>query len=1384
MPDTLIVGVGGAGIHACRRLAERLAESAVPGSAAPPSVQFLLLDTDRAEAAGTGDVVTLTTTAAVLDAAYRAPERFHAEWLAPEVLRSGGSLERGAAGSRMLGRFLLLLPENVGPVRERLRAWLSAASGPEPARVWIVSSAAGGTGSGQLVDLGYLVQDVAASLERAVDARAVLFVPPPAETTFAANAYATLAELHYFSDPRTLYHAHFGGVEFQTRRAPFHRVGLLTSLTVEGETVPLAELQERASVYLYTACAGDRGSWDAERAEREAAVSRLDLDENPQAFATFGAEWVEYPEERLVRAVYRNLLRRSLGYWLHGDRPAHATELPTNVPLHDGELMARLLMDAVPLGDGTGTSGELFRPVAARLPWIHKAPPSQWAVMDQELEALVAGAAGSPPALGKPGRGPLADRARSMRDQHAAELATQAGEWLSRENQSLDRVARALNEAALELEAISDPVVKWEAALEAARTAKANLLWTVAAARRDPFLFLGRAAALRKLAGEYERLAGRYAVFSLQARTIPFIHEVRGHIAQPLRAWAKRTGEIRGILADLAAAWADEESALLERLRRNQEEGRLALGKIRLPGKETPYVANSGWSLPYAGPADETAAIEALRDGWIERLVRAGDGLLAGPGRSALDGGPDGPRRVAADVDRSLRERIEERLRGWLSATAFQRLAEGYGEAVELEFHLRRLVHGAADLPALDPPHTRPGGFPSEYELVFFGEQKETEFPPVLRMVVDVANRDRPTRLVTARSANYLTAISEHAGFSLARCPAFLNLEERYGELALPAHAGPFSRADVPWTSATLLTRGRYRDASNVLLLALALGILRPNPAGEYPIPASILGEAGRFPLPGEFDRAARQVAGDLRLLEALSLGVDRSVQAKGVEWCALQLDRAVRGLAPLRVGFPGADDWERSRALHLAALRAAGRYEDLIQEYSRTEAARDAEWLRAEAGYACPACAHPLGGDPESLPGACPACREPLLPQKLHTLSADDFRRIPNPYGVGTPLETGASVFVGREDIIQQVRERLIRPAQRTILILIGERRCGKTSALRQLQYRLEGDLTPIFVDMQGLTATDLPGFLWWLAWRMKEALDERGISVDLPSYAEFTSGPPDYQFETRIMPEIQKKLSGGRILLMLDEFEVLAQRVMNGTFDSRAFDYLRHLMQHGAGIEFLFAGTHILRQFAANYVTFLFNIGLFLDVAFLAPEDALRLIREPVASAGVTYTPEAESALMELAGSHAYFTQLFCFQLVERCNRLRKREVDGEDVEAESGPVIAAAGAHLDHVWGQLTDADRLLISFFVEFCPRGERRPERELLEAATREDPSLRPYLFRTSVEKLITVGLLRPTEVPGAASDARTLSLTAEVYRQWLTSAHSYQRLREEGLAWG
>src|SRR5687767_9573813 len=102
MPATLVIGIGGVGSHTCRRLYERLGGILAPGASGPPGVwgeggapdlpELLTLDTDRTAvpapgAAGGVPSVLLTTTTAVLDAAYRAPERFHGEWLNREILR-------------------------------------------------------------------------------------------------------------------------------------------------------------------------------------------------------------------------------------------------------------------------------------------------------------------------------------------------------------------------------------------------------------------------------------------------------------------------------------------------------------------------------------------------------------------------------------------------------------------------------------------------------------------------------------------------------------------------------------------------------------------------------------------------------------------------------------------------------------------------------------------------------------------------------------------------------------------------------------------------------------------------------------------------------------------------------------------------------------------------------------------------------------------------------------------------------------------------------------------------------------------------------------------------------------------------------------------------
>ncbi|NIP84691.1 MAG: hypothetical protein GTO03_03695, partial [Planctomycetales bacterium] len=77
----------------------------------------------------------------------------------------------------------------------------------------------------------------------------------------------------------------------------------------------------------------------------------------------------------------------------------------------------------------------------------------------------------------------------------------------------------------------------------------------------------------------------------------------------------------------------------------------------------------------------------------------------------------------------------------------------------------------------------------------------------------------------------------------------------------------------------------------------------------------------------------------------------------------------------------------------------------------------------------------------------------------------AAEFQPIPNPYAPGTPLSPGSPIFYGREDLFQFIAENMAGLARQNILVLIGQRRMGKTSFLRQLPARLGDEYLPVYL-------------------------------------------------------------------------------------------------------------------------------------------------------------------------------------------------------------------------------------------------------------------------------------------------------------------------------
>lgn len=310
------------------------------------------------------------------------------------------------------------------------------------------------------------------------------------------------------------------------------------------------------------------------------------------------------------------------------------------------------------------------------------------------------------------------------------------------------------------------------------------------------------------------------------------------------------------------------------------------------------------------------------------------------------------------------------------------------------------------------------------------------------------------------------------------------------------------------------------------------------------------------------------------------------------------------------------------------------------------------------------------------------------LLPQR-------DFLLIPNPYRPGTPLRQKSTVFYGREWLFHFIADNAGNWTQRNVLILIGQRRTGKTSALLNLEQHLPEHLLPVYIDCQSLGV--LPGmaalFHDW-AWLIADALATRGLHVEVPEMAVWEADPVR-QLQRHFLPTARAALPpDATLLLVFDEFEVFENLVDDGLLPPTFFNFLRHLMQHSEGLSFVFVGTRHLQEMSADYWSVMFNIALYQHITCLREEPALQLITEPVAPY-LVYDDLALAKILRVTAGHPYFLQLVCYTLVKQANQQRKGYVTISDVNAALDEMLTLGEVHFAYLWQRSSYTEQAILT-----------------------------------------------------------------------------------------
>lgn len=366
---------------------------------------------------------------------------------------------------------------------------------------------------------------------------------------------------------------------------------------------------------------------------------------------------------------------------------------------------------------------------------------------------------------------------------------------------------------------------------------------------------------------------------------------------------------------------------------------------------------------------------------------------------------------------------------------------------------------------------------------------------------------------------------------------------------------------------------------------------------------------------------------------------------------------------------------------------------------------------------------------------------------RKIIETAFEQFHHVRNPYIVGPPVSPYSPVFVGREEIFRWIHDSLYSQSQKNVLVLHGGWHTGKTSILKQLEAgpfgqrlreRRQNPIFPVFIDLQGIPDTGVDMFLLRISEKIHLTMRKREVDCPLAVETDFKSAHyRAFDLFLEKVDEILARYAQGLLVLMIDEFELLDDRVTTGKIDQEIFNYLRSKMQHQPSVTFILAGRHRLDEMTPNYKNLIFNVALHHEVGFLNREETERLIREPVKPSAVNYDNDVVERIWKLTRGHPYFIQQLCRNCVDSLNKERQGyQVTNIHLEK----AIEDSLRHnvvLDELWKKkIGKNDRLLLNILAQLAENDQNIVYSELVHQSKLSEEVVSQSLQKLKTHQLI------------------------------------------------
>lgn len=381
-----------------------------------------------------------------------------------------------------------------------------------------------------------------------------------------------------------------------------------------------------------------------------------------------------------------------------------------------------------------------------------------------------------------------------------------------------------------------------------------------------------------------------------------------------------------------------------------------------------------------------------------------------------------------------------------------------------------------------------------------------------------------------------------------------------------------------------------------------------------------------------------------------------------------------------------------------------------------------------------------------------------------------------PNPYIAGNPIRN-REMFFGREDEFRFIARALEDGRKTALIVLFGERRCGKSSILYQILNGCLGQaFLPVFVDMQIMAgiASDAEFFSRIMADSCKQ-LNGAGLFAE-----RYTSLPPEAATDNtfrEFLQELRRRFPARAPLLLIDEYEILEAKINEGSLPRRLLTFFAGLLETDL-VSFVFTGSKSLE--AHDHMLWgeeLFRKATSRKISFLTKDDTMRLITQPLHDR-VRFSPNVTAQIYTLTAGQPFYTQLICQNLVYHLNEAKKSEVTERDVQAVVDSILENPPHQLLFNWGEHTPRRKLALSLLAEFSQTPETfLSARDLCDGLAKEklQLDLEEDFFNEELASLFQDEYVLQRE----RQAQRAYGFRLDLYRRWVRHDHSIWQVKKE-----